>query len=590
MTPAPVVVPQLWRLGADPTRLIRAAQAWRDLAGRTATLRTDVARSASTLLAHWRGPTAEAYAAHRAGQDHGLATLSTVAGQLAAMTEETARVLAAAQDHLDDSWRRVRRAVTASARGDEVIFRPADGAGAARVAAAVSQAQEIRAHAEARLAQLAVRVDQVRQRVWIDNLVASMTEAGPNPLRLVPWLTGPDAPGTAGLVLLDGDRAIVNAGAGDDDIRFAVDPLTQERLVTLGGITRRLPPGTEVVIRAGAGDDTVTVAPGTRVRVTALGGAGGDTLIGADGSERLFGLWGTDTLVAGGGADRLSAGVGRDYVDGGAGDDVLDGGAGTDTLYGGDGADVLWGGDDQDYLDGGSGDDLAHGMGGRDAVLGGRGADTLLGGAGDDRLYGGAGADRLAGGPGVDVAFAQPVDAVDGETTVTVEIGDTTAAIRVEGSAEFVARVRSDLDALASSPVGAAMLDGIDHSGHVVTIREIPGFGEAGYDRDLGGRNAIVGYNPRFDDFWYSPPVPPVVVLYHELAHAYDFTNGTLAEGIYTGADNPLVPNLERVAVGLPIDDDGDGDTPAQLDPRHPYALTENGLRSELNLTPRTRY
>jgi hypothetical protein len=150
--------------------------------------------------------------------------------------------------------------------------------------------------------------------------------------------------------------------------------------------------------------------------------------------------------------------------------------------------------------------------------------------------------------------------------------------------------VRSDLDALASSPVGVAMLDGIDHSGHVVTIREIAGTGEARYDPDLGGRNAIVGYNPRFDDFWFSPPVPPVVVLYHELAHAYDFTNGTLAQGVYTGADNPFVRNLERVAVGLPIDHDGDADTPSQLDPRHPYALTENGLRSELNLSPRTRY
>ena len=591
MIPAPVIVPQLWRLGADPARLVRAAVAWRDLAAGIATSRAHVARSAGTLLARWQGPTARAYAAHRTEQDRDLATLSTVAAQLAAMVEESARVLAAAQDHLDESWRRVRRAVTASARGDEVVFRPADTAGAARVSAAVTEAQDIRAHAEARLARLAVRIEEARGRVWLPNVVASMTEESPNALQLTPWLTGPDAPGTAGLVILDGNRAVVNAGAGNDDVRFAVDPRTQERLVTVGGVTRRLPPGTEVVIRAGAGNDSVTVAPGTRVRVTVLGGAGDDTLVGADGPERLLGLWGTDTLVAGGGADQLSAGPGRDYLDGGAGDDLLDGGAGTDTAYGLDGDDVLWGGADQDYLDGGDDDDVVHGTTGRDALLGGRGLDTLLGGADDDRLYGGAGVDRIAGGPGVDVAFAQPADGVAAESAVTVALRESTAAIRVEGSSEFVARVRSDLDALGSSPAGVAMLDGIDHSGHMVTIREYgqPG-GQANYDPDLGGRNAVVAYNPRFDDFWYSPPVPPAVVLFHELAHTYDLTNGTLADGVYTGGDNPMVPNLERVAVGLPIDHDGDPGTPHQIDPRHPYALTENGLRAELNLSPRLRY
>lgn len=605
MTPAPVVVPDLWRLGAQPSRLGRAAAAWRDLAAATGAAREDAGRSAGALLAHWRGPTAQAYAAHRDAQDRGLAALSTVAGQVADLVDEGAGVLSAAQGHLDDSWHRVRRAVDASARGDEVVFRPADEVDAGLVAAAVAEAQQIRSDTDRRLGLLASRIDRVRSDVWVGSIVAYLTEETPNPIGLTPWLAGPDAPGTTGLVILDGSRAIVSGGPGADDIRVAVDPLTQERLVTVAGIVRRLPPGTEVVIHAGGGDDTVTVAPGTRIRLTVLGGAGDDSLRGGDGGDNLLGLWGADTIVAGSGADRVSAGPGRDYVDGRAGDDVLSGGAGADTLYGLEGADALCGGDDQDYLDGGTGGDLVHGAGGPDALIGGRGADTLLGGEAGDRLYGGPGTDRIAGSGGDDRAFAQPEDAVvAAENTVTVRLREVPGAIRIEGTAEFVARVSSDVDALGSSPAGVAMLDGIERGAaardapHLpfvdrtgtVTIRESAGYGETRV-RGIGGdRHPTIGYNHRFDDFWYSPPVPPVVVLYHELAHAYDHLNATMAGGVYTGADNPEVPNAERVATGLPIDDDGDPGTPDQLDPRHPYELTENGLRAELNLSARTRY
>jgi len=75
---------------------------------------------------------------------------------------------------------------------------------------------------------------------------------------------------------------------------------------------------------------------------------------------------------------------------------------------------------------------------------------------------------------------------------------------------------------------------------------------------------------------------PPITVLYHELAHVYDYEHGTVAEGIYIGADNPEVDNAERVAVGLPIDDDQNAATPDRLDPRHPYDYTENALRDEI--------
>lgn len=44
------------------------------------------------------------------------------------------------------------------------------------------------------------------------------------------------------------------------------------------------------------------------------------------------------------------------------------------------------------------------------------------------------------------------------------------------------------------------------------------------------------------------------------------------------------------MATGLPIDHDDDADTPEQLDPDHPFAATENGLRDELGLPPRSYY
>jgi hypothetical protein len=106
----------------------------------------------------------------------------------------------------------------------------------------------------------------------------------------------------------------------------------------------------------------------------------------------------------------------------------------------------------------------------------------------------------------------------------------------------------------------------------------------------LGGVDSAIGYNPAFRPMESGAPTPPIVVLYHELAHVYDAYQGTAAHGIYTGPDNPGVPNAEREAVGLPIDTDGRPPTPDTLAPGHPYPLTENGLRDELGLARRQRY
>ena len=332
--------------------------------------------------------------------------------------------------------------------------------------------------------------------------------------------------------------------------------------------------------------------------VSVLAGDGDDVVRADTAGGSYYGGSGRDMIVAEAGDDYLSGGDGADYLDGGGGDDELIGGRGDDTLYGLDGSDRLAGGSGVDYLDGGRGADVAAGGSGDDIVFGGRDADTLLGGDGDDRLYGGEGTDHLDGGPGTDDrAFAQSDDAVTGvEHRTDVQVSDAGSFVLIKGDDHFAARVESDLDALRSSPDGEAMLSTLEArhflDGDSLTIVEFDGHDAHAPSVDLMDGSSIdwVQYNPTDNGLPRIAPAPPVVVLYHELAHVSDSFAGTFAEGTYEGADNAGVPNLEREAVGLPIDDDHDPATPDRLDPDHPWELTENGFREELGLPARPRY
>ena len=75
-----------------------------------------------------------------------------------------------------------------------------------------------------------------------------------------------------------------------------------------------------------------------------------------------------------------------------------------------------------------------------------------------------------------------------------------------------------------------------------------------------------------------------------ELAHVYDFAHDTVADGVHSGSDNLGADNSERVAMGLPIDHDGNPRTPRQVDPRHPYDYTENALRDEIGAPRSPQY
>ncbi|MEN3611973.1 type III secretion system effector protein [Plantactinospora sp. ZYX-F-223] len=102
------------------------------------------------------------------------------------------------------------------------------------------------------------------------------------------------------------------------------------------------------------------------------------------------------------------------------------------------------------------------------------------------------------------------------------------------------------------------------------------------------GENYEVTYNP--SRLSSSDERPPIEGLFHEFAHVYDYGNNTSAPGTHEGPDDVGVENDEREAVGLPIDEDDDPNTPGQIDPDHPYSYTENAFRDEMGWPRRTSY
>lgn len=365
----------------------------------------------------------------------------------------------------------------------------------------------------------------------------------------------------------------------------------------------------ELTLRVGAGDDLVDVAPNVRVNIVVDGGAGDDGIdVQGSGDNRIDGGAGDDAVD-------LDGSSGRNDVFGGAGDDVISGGSGADILYGGDGDDTLLGGDGTNFIEAGAGNDEIDASIGSNMVSAGLGDDSVLGG-GDNRVYLGAGIDSVDGALATDRVHAEGIDAVrfaagqrdTSQVVVNVEIDPALGqSIRVQGSEAFRQRVGAEIEFLRSSPNGQQMLAELDEAalqGNTVTIRELANE-QNGYAQTLGRGNAeisngragegsdvVISYNPSF----HMDAFPaPVVVLYHEMSHAYNGVTGTFQPGTYRGEgpDSGRVPNAERQAVGLetsatPFDFDGD---PATAPTSHnPIGLTENGIRRELGLPDRPNY
>ncbi len=416
-------------------------------------------------------------------------------------------------------------------------------------------------------------------------------------------------------ITVSGDNVTIETGADDDTVKVSQDAKSGEVTVNVNGKDYKYTgaQSENITIRTGQGNDVIEVGKDVTVSFRLEGGEGDDTITG---------------------------GAGRDYINGSKGNDTLNGGGGDDVIYGGDGDDFINGNDGNDYLDGGKGNDSMFGDAGNDIVSGGLGDDWVSGGTGDDHLYAGGGKDTLTNLGGNDTLYmqtAQDKTLLAGGATnkvVNVElIGNPgEVSVKIEGSDEFKERVEADLEFYRSSPTGRAMLESFDQrnketgsegfslfgvtvggkEGYTVTIRETdsgasagptdrpktwldatgkPGEGSSGSVNYPVAERTLYGNDPKNpNDNWND--APPSLILYHELAHNYDYLHGTLAPGTYNGADkvDAGLNNRERVATGLPIDHDNDPKTPEQRLPQHPYIYTENALREELGLELRPSY
>jgi hypothetical protein len=400
----------------------------------------------------------------------------------------------------------------------------------------------------------------------------------------------------------DTGRTVVDLGTGNNTATVSQTADGGLKVTSDGkAVTLTAEQAKNAVIRGGAGSDAITVDASVKSGVTIEGGEGDDRLTGGVGDDRLAGGLGNDVVIGGEGKDWVWGEGGDDYLEGGVGDDTVEGGDGRDVMYGLDGNDSLSGGTGRDYIDAGTGNDTASGGDGDDQVIGGRGDDTLVGDQGNDAVAGGLGKDTVKGGDGQDKLYVQNDDDVSEATAEdTKQIVDMTdsdklgSSISITGNANFRARVESDLDAIRSMPIGQELLKGLDDSGKKTTIQETSGGNSAGGTKFMDGfmtadgkrgpgTDSQVNYNTTRtslgNEDWMTRP--PVVGFFHELVHAYDMVNGTLAPGETEGTRN-----LENAAVGLPIDHDGNPNTPKITQDRP----AENHLREELNLPRRPRY
>lgn len=421
---------------------------------------------------------------------------------------------------------------------------------------------------------------------------------------------------------------VIEGTDGDDQVTVTQDPKTGVVTVTINGEsnTYTADEARGMVIETRGGDDTVVIAPG----IVAPKDDAGEVHYDQDGNliPTPIGF----KVEAGAGNDRVRGGSGRDYINGSTGNDVIDGGDGNDVIYGGDGNDVLFGGAGNDYIDGGKGNDVLFGGDGNDLVHGGQGDDLLFGGKGDDVVITGAGIDQVWNDGGTDVIKAQvgedivnPPQPDQGTNVVqNTVLGDIPDNIQVFGDPEFRERTEADLELYRSTDSGKAMLSALGDAKDtefVIAETSKPNswsypIGAQPNPSDPTGSiyvdpdQQLILYNPSFDttisvhdpttgEVIGNTEFTPATTLFHEMAHSYDFAHGNIGsdlyDRVYSGSD-PVdrrygnINNSERVAVGLPIDDDNNTDTPERLAPSHSAALTENGLRHELGLPKREHY
>ena len=206
--------------------------------------------------------------------------------------------------------------------------------------------------------------------------------------------------------------------------------------------------------------------------------------------------------------------------------------------------------------------------------------------------------------------------------------------VTIEGDDKFKARVASDLKTLMAIPAGRKLLGTLESAKNPIKITPLNSnvknsslnFSQSvntcvGSDGTPSkGEKANVRYNPAFinKDVASKGATPPLINLYHELAHAYNVTTGTVLSGVITtfrDKNNKVREEeaMEHQAIGLPLENlkthftaynnnvphyiSNDlhqapiahpGEKHRTLD--NPVEYTENGLRKALNRQLRESY
>lgn len=529
----------------------------------------DVRLSAASTMPSWDSVAADAVRARIASARTDLMGDVRIITAVAALAEETARVLTELKFSLEDL-----RADVASFQGHLYL----SDSGQVTADESVAELHPIAAALEAQAAEILRTAEQLD--LHDGDVLANL---GGSPFSV-------DVNGSP----------LVSGTDQDDVITVRQSPVTGLVVVTVNGESQSYTTDEArgMVIDTMAGDDVVHIEPEIESPTDDFGNQ----------VSTMLGF----TVEAGAGNDRIRTGSGRDYVNGSTGNDQINGGAGEDTLYGGDGDDRIGGSTGNDYVDGGMGNDRLDGGAGNDLVHGGRGDDQIMGNAGDDVLVTGAGVDQVSNDGGIDVIKAQTEDIVAAVSpgvgvnlVQNTVLGDLPDNVVVAGDAAFSERVFADLELYRSTDTGQAMLTSLGSTPYDVVITEETDLNS--YAHPPVDNEAVISFNPS-DTGGYPQRDPttgelvgrydsdPAATLFHEMAHVYDYAHGTLNDDIYSDGEDPVdswgagVPNSERVAVGLPIDTDNDHATPEAFAAEHPLLLTENAFRAEVGLPQRHHY
>lgn len=609
--------PDVWDLDDDPSWLTTAEDGWRSLISSAASASSTTTSVRERVAGAWEGTYAEGYHAYAPTVSAGLDELREMATQVRTSLGAIHDIITGLRTDLDTSYARAISGMTLVSRGGgTVTFQFPDDEERPQIAREFNRARQL----------LEAAREEIRGHKRAFDGVASaahtLSQTWHAPANGRPLWDVPAGNGFAPMQTTLGDTTTVTTGTNPTSVDVTVDPSTGETILTFTYNTDtqclietiRIPAGQDVVINTGGGSDTIRVGPGVRVDVRLTTGAGTDRVEAQDATGRIeaFGGSGDDTVETGGGHDFVDGGAGHDYVDSGGGADRVFGGHGNDILDGMGGSDTISGGEGHDYLEGGRDDDLMLGGGGDDTMSGGFGDDTMFGGLGDDTMYAGSGTDTVDGGLGDNKLTVEKGDTTVGTgTTIVVEIPSEEyytqwLEFEVDGSEAFKERMLADLQMLASSEAGQAMIEAqirnYEESGGLFGWgKEKVTFIEMSEPNGYATPEGEVMINPDFrmgiahtTDPRGHTHTPPVVILFHELGHINQLrTQGDTfghwadpATGDWLRDENGQ-PLIERQNVGLSWDTtivpEGDGDT-------YDRTLTENGFREEIRLPPRERY